>query len=219
VDDLGVRIEQGESGAPVSVARLTDRARVDHVTGGRFQLQRHRLRLPHSAVFGTKAIGAGTIGEESALKVGVAEESDRGIDGDERDQGIADRNHVGIFIVGRAVNQLDVREILEGKRPLRESVQPVVVFGSELIASPDGGRCCHGIEVIQCKESGGSFVVISADKNLPQRAGAINNFVGRSAVADDVAEVGHKIEGRSASHASLHGFQVGVNVAKQQYAQ
>ena len=94
----GFGIEQGEGGAPVSVARLSDRAGIDHVTRGRLQLQRDRLGLPDGAVFGTEAIGAGTVGEESALQVGVAEEGERSGERDERDERIADRNYVGIFV-------------------------------------------------------------------------------------------------------------------------
>ena len=33
VDDLGFRVEQGEGGAPISIAGLTDRAGIEQVTG------------------------------------------------------------------------------------------------------------------------------------------------------------------------------------------
>jgi hypothetical protein len=61
--------------------------------------------------------------------------------------------------------------------------------------------------------------VIAADKNLTQGARAIDDFIGRGSVADDVAEVSNKIEGRRPGDAGLQRFEVGVNVAKQQYAQ
>ena len=93
------------------------------------------------------------------------------------------------------------------------------MLGSKLIAGPDGGSGGHGIEVIQLKQAGCGFVVIAADKNFSQGSRAIDDFVGRGSVADDVAEVGYEIEGRSSGQAGLQGFKVGMNVAKQQYAQ
>ena len=77
VDDLRVGVEQCEGGAPVAVARLPDRAGIDQVSRRGLQLQRDGLGLPDRAVFGTEAIGAGTVGKESALQVGVAEEGQR----------------------------------------------------------------------------------------------------------------------------------------------
>ena len=117
------------------------------------------------------------------------------------------------------MHQLHVREILQGKRALRQRAQPFEMLGSELVAGPDGGGGGHGIEVIEFKQTGCGFVVIAADENLAQGTGAVDDFVGRGSVADDVAEVGDEIEGRSCGEAGLQGFKVGVNVAKQQYAQ
>src|SRR5208282_805638 len=99
VDDLGIRVKQGEGSAPVSVAGLSDGARIDHVARGGFHLQGNGLGFAYGAIFGTEAVGARTVGEESALQVGVAEKGDGGGDGDEWDQRIADRNHVGVFIL------------------------------------------------------------------------------------------------------------------------
>ncbi len=100
VDDLGFRVEQGEGSAPISVAGLSDGAGIDQVTRGRFQLQGDGLGLSDGAVLGTEAIGAGAVGEESTLQVGVSEEGDGRSERDERNQGVADRNHVGVFIAG-----------------------------------------------------------------------------------------------------------------------
>ena len=61
--------------------------------------------------------------------------------------------------------------------------------------------------------------MIAANENFTEVTGAFDNFVGRGSVADEVAEVGDEIEGRSRGEASLQGFEVSVNVAKQQYAQ
>ena len=58
VNDLGVRVEDSESGAPVSVPGLSDGAGIDHLTRGGFQLQRNGLGFAYRAIFGTEAVGA-----------------------------------------------------------------------------------------------------------------------------------------------------------------
>jgi len=74
VNHLRFSVEQGEGGAPVSITRLADRARVDHVTSSRLQLQRDRFVLSDRPVFGTKAVRTIAVGEKSALQVSVPEE-------------------------------------------------------------------------------------------------------------------------------------------------
>ncbi len=128
VDDVGFGIEQGEGGTPVAVAGLADGAGVNHVTRIRLQLQRDRLGLPDSAVFGTKAVGTATVGEESALQMRVAEKGERCGVRKERYERVSDGNDIDVFVAGRAVNQLCLREAFEGKRALRQSVQPFVVL-------------------------------------------------------------------------------------------
>jgi hypothetical protein len=98
-------------------------------------------------------------------------------------------------------------------------MQPIKVFWSELVAGPDGSGGGEGIEVIQFEQAGGGFVVIAADKDFAQAAGAIDNFVGRGTVTYDVAEVGYEVEGWRPGEAGFQGFEVGMNVTKQQYAQ
>ena len=90
---------------------------------------------------------------------------------------------------------------------------------SQLVARPDGGGRGHGIEIVEFEQAGCSFVVIAADENFPQATGAIDDFIGRRSVTHNVTEVYDVIEGGGGREASLQGFKVGVNVAKQQYAQ
>jgi hypothetical protein len=94
-----------------------------------------------------------------------------------------------------------------------------VVFGSELVAGPDGGGSGEGVEVVEREESGGGFVMIAADEDVAQTAGALDHLVGRCSVADYVAEVGDEIVGRSCGQAGFEGFEVGVNVAKKKDSQ
>lgn len=219
VNDLGVRVEECEGSSPVPVAGLSDGARIDHVARGGFHLQGNGLGFAYGAIFGTEAVGARTVGEESALQVGVAEEGDGRCDGDERDQRVADRNHVGVFILGRAVHDLHVGKVVQRARALRQGAQPFKMFGRKLIPGPNGSGRGHGIEVVEFQQAGGGFVVITADKDFSQVARPLDHFVGRGAVADHVAEVRDKIEWWSCGEAGLQGLQVGVNVAKQQYSQ
>ena len=93
------------------------------------------------------------------------------------------------------------------------------MLGSELVAGPDGGGGGHRIEVIELKQAGGGFVVIPANENFAKVAGSVDDFVGRGSVADDIAEVGDEIERWGGRKAGFQGFEVGVNVAEQQYLQ
>ena len=117
------------------------------------------------------------------------------------------------------MNQLHLREALEKERALRQSMQPVVMLAAQLVACPDGGGSGQGVEVIQFEQPGGGFVVIAANKNLSQAARAFDHLVGRSPVADDVAQVGHEIICRSRRKAGVQRFQIGMNVAKEQDSQ
>ncbi len=128
MDYLRFGIEQGESGAPVAVTWLADGAGIDHVTRVRLQLQRDRLGLSDGAVFGTETVGAGTVGEESTLQVGMAEEGDRRRFCEERDECVADGNDVNVLISGRAMDELGLRDTFQRDRALWQSVQPFVVL-------------------------------------------------------------------------------------------
>ncbi len=65
----------------------------------------------------------------------------------------------------------------------------------------------------------GGFVVIAADENFAQTAGAVDDFIGACAVTHDVAEIGNQIVRGSCRQAGFQGFEVGVNVAEKKYAQ
>ncbi len=102
---------------------------------------------------------------------------------------------------------------------MRQSVQPLVMLGSQLVACPDSGCRGHRIEVVKFEQAGCSLVVIAAHENLSETARAIDHFIRRSAVTDNVAEIGDKIERRSRREGCLQRFEVGVKIAKQEYAQ
>src|SRR5580700_4489814 len=116
------------------------------------------------------------------------------------------------------MDQLYRRKILQLLRTLRQGAEPVEIVGSELVARPDRGGRSHGVEIIKGDQAGRGFVVVAADENLPQLTGALGNFVGTGAVADNVAEICHQVERGSRGQAGFKRFEVGVNVAQQQYA-
>src|SRR5258708_33228811 len=89
----------------------------------------------------------------------------------------------------------------------------------ELVAGPDRRRGGQGVEVSQIEQASRRLVMIPADNNFSKAAGAVDDFVGRSAVPHNVAQVGYQIERWSCRQAGLQRFEIGVNVAKQQNAQ
>ena len=219
MDDLRVGVKEREGGSPVAIAGLSDAAGIDQVTGFRFQLQRNRFCLPDGAVFGTETVGSGFVRKKSALQMRVPEKSQGHGRSDQRRERITQRHYVFIFIVGGTMDQLHLRKILQWLRAVRQGAEPCEIVRRELVASPDGGGGSHGIEIIKGDQARCSFVVVAANENLPQVAGTLGNFVGTGAIADDVAEICHQVERRSSSQAGLQRFEVGMYVAKQQYAQ
>ena len=103
-------------------------------------MQRHDLSLAHRAVFRTEAVGGGAIGEESALQVRVSEKSQRHGQRDQRRERVSQRDDIFVFVVGRAVNQLNVGKVRHGNRALRQGAQPLEIFGRQFVARPDARR-------------------------------------------------------------------------------
>src|SRR5579863_7244045 len=61
--------------------------------------------------------------------------------------------------------------------------------------------------------------MVAANDNFSKAARALGDFIGRRSVTYDVAKIHDGIERGGAREASFQRFEVGVNVAKQQYAQ
>src|SRR5579863_8007214 len=61
--------------------------------------------------------------------------------------------------------------------------------------------------------------MVAANDNFSKAARALGDFIGRRSVTYDVAKIHDGIKRRGGREASLQRFEVGVNVAKQQYAQ
>ncbi len=216
VNHLGMAIEQGECRPPVAVAGLTDRTGIDQVSRGRLELQGNRFGLSYRAIFGTKAVRAVAIGKEPTLQMSMAKKSERGRLGEQGDQCVSQRNYVEIFVCGRTMHKLRLGKSFECERPLGQRLQPLVVLGSQLIARPDGRGRGQRIKVTELDQAGRRFVMIAADKHFSQPASALDNFVWRGAVADNVAKIRHEVILGCRSQTGFERFEVGVDVAEQQ---
>jgi hypothetical protein len=219
VNHLFVGVEDGESGTPVAVARLADRPWVDQISRRRFQVQRNGFGLADGSIFGTKSIGRGAVGKESALQVRVTEKCQRRGQSDQRGQRVAERDHVFVFVVRRAMDQLHIGEVRNRDRSLRQVMQPGEIVGSQFVTRPQRSGRGHGIEIAEVDQSGGGFVVVATHEALSQIAGTVGDFVGARAVPYNVAQVHRYIERRSGGKTSFESFKIGVNVAQNQYAQ
>src|SRR6202034_4537548 len=74
VDELRVRVEDSESGAPVAVAGLSHRAGIDQISRAGLQLQCDRFGLPYGLVLRTQAVGRGFTDKKSALQMRMSKE-------------------------------------------------------------------------------------------------------------------------------------------------
>lgn len=117
------------------------------------------------------------------------------------------------------MDQLHLGEIRQGNGALRQGAEPAEIFRRQFVASPDGGRRSHGIEIVEVQEAGDGFVVIAAYEDFPQVTRTGGHFIGTGAVADDVSEVYHRVERGGGGEAGFESFEICVDVAQQQYSQ
>src|ERR1700675_1045288 len=147
----------------------------------------------------------------------VPEESDGHWICDEWRDGIADANHVFIFVERGAVYELEVRQFVEVDRALGERAKPCEIFGSELFARPEGGEACRGIELFEIHQAANGLVVIAAHKDASNRLSAGDDFVGIPPIANRIAEIDNQIMSGSRSQTGVQRFEVAMNVAEKKY--
>src|SRR5712671_1895225 len=90
--------------------------------------------------------------------------------GHQRRNRVANADQVFVFVVSRAVDELYVRKFVDLQRTLRKFTEPVEIFGSELVASPERGESCRSVEFGQVHQSADCLVVVAADEKFSQRA-------------------------------------------------
>ena len=222
--------EDGEGGAPVEVAGLADGAGIDEVTGsgregdgGGFGLGEIAGGVGEGGGTGpgdggTKFVPAVAYLREAPLDVGVAEEGDGGGHLLERGPGVAGGEDVAVLVERGAVGAGDAG-FGRTDGALRELLEPGEVFGGELVVGPGGGGSGDGVEAEGGGEAAADAVVIAADDEGLERADAVDDLVGSSAVADEVAEVpDFVVEAFGCGKDGFESFEVGVNVREDESA-
>lgn len=214
--DAGGCVVHGEGSAPVAVARLADRTRIDHVSESAANRQLDGFGLANGFVVGIETFALFSRGiharDEAALEMSVAKKCE----GDGRllqqAQRFGRRDDVFIFVGRGTVDKLDICDAFHSHGTVREGPQPLEVFGRELVARPfDGGRG-DGVEIERVHEAAHGFVMIAAHKKLAEAARMRDNFVGAGAVADNVAKVHDYVMSRGGSQACFQSFEISVNI-------
>ena len=132
--------------------------------------------------------------------------------------GIAGAHHIFIFIQRRPVDELNPRQFVDVHRTLRKLAQPLEIFGTELIPSPERGESSDRVEVLKIHETANRFVVIAPHEHMSQRLRFRNDFVGIAAVADSIAKIDDKVIGRSGGQTRIQRLQVAMYVAQKKNA-
>src|SRR5262249_39714902 len=72
--------------------------------------------------------------------------------------------------------------------------------------------------IVQLHQSGCSLVMIPPDKQLSQLTRPVRHLIRAGSITDDVAQIHNRIERWRGRQTGVESFQVGMNVAGQQYA-
>src|ERR1700689_3587854 len=116
------------------------------------------------------------------------------------------------------MHQLHLGEIRHRNRSLRQGAEPFQILGCQFVARPDGGCGGHGIEIVEIHDAGSGLVMIAAHESFSQLPGTLSHVVGTGAVAHNVPKIYHYIKRRRRRERSVKRFEIGVDVAEQQYA-
>jgi hypothetical protein len=101
---------------------------------------------------------------------------------------------------------------------LGQGIQVSKVVGRQLLVVPQIGLAGVGIEIAQVKLAQGGPVVVAGNADVLSRAQELNTGVGVRTVAYDVSETPYCIYRSNVIENCLEGFQVAVNVGKNQVA-
>jgi len=148
----------------------------------------------------------------------VSEERHYGWSRHQRFHRVTYGHDIFIFIDGRSVHKLHIRQSFDPHWALRQRTQPLQILRSELIVGPLRSQSGHGIKIGDVDQTAHRLVVITADKELAQLARARNNFVGTRPIAHDIAQIEDQVERGSGREASIKSFEIAMNIAKQKYA-
>src|SRR5215471_17373889 len=147
-------VVQGKGGARVAVARLADRARIDHVPG-RWSQRQLKLLVTLWRLVSRRddaLVLLDVVNPVPALKMCMPEESQRHARAAQDRVSVGGRQHVFIFIAWRSMDALQVLQWRE--RALRQLAQELQVAWRKLLTGPKRRQSGNGIEVIQLSDTG-----------------------------------------------------------------
>ncbi len=157
-DGRGGEIGDGESGAGVAIARLTNGPGIEKILGGRFDAKQGKgiARAGPKVEYGNLIIAEG----KASLHVSVPEEGDGSGGIDQGIDGLDGTEDIFILIAKSAV---DEGEALEGNGAGRQLKKEGLVGGSELGTGPKSGDASDGIEILGVFDAAGGLIVIAAN--------------------------------------------------------
>jgi hypothetical protein len=153
------------------------------------------------------------IERESPLDVAMAEKSKRHGETEKRFEGVGDTDQVLIFIEGRAMCKLHIRETVDGKRAVGESAQPFEVLRRQGIVCPSRCHCSDRIKPLDAGNTGAGAVMVPPDVNLADLPYPLYDLIRAGAVADYVTQVYSYVVGRRRLKASLKCFKIPMDIA------
>ena len=134
-------------------------------------------------------------------------------------QRVFNADHVSVFIIGRAVHELDSRQIRNRNGSLRKRAQPFKVIAGQLVAVPERGQAGYRIKTLDRINPSHYFVVVAADESSAKLPHARRDFIWTGVVSDDIAQVDHNVCRWRDGQARLQCFQIAVDVTQEKYAQ
>src|SRR5260370_3926034 len=157
--------------------------------------------------------------EEGSLNMCVAKKNYAHARADQSRECVLNHNYIAVFVIRRAMYELDAEKLGESDRPLWQCAQPFEVIAGKLRTIPKGRHPSHRIKGLHIVQSGDDFVVIAPDERSPEFTRLGCDLVGAGAVADNVTQIHDGIMRRRSRQRSFQSFQVAMNVTDEKYAQ
>ena len=218
-DRASIRIEKRKGCAPVAVARLSDRARIDHIRRTAFKMKIPGLFGRDTRVFRIESFSQSCPHAKYTLNVRVTEERERDLGVRKRGQCVLQIDHIAVFVIGCAVYQANIGKMGKSHWTFGEFAKPRQMIRIEVIAIPQRRESGDRVEVFDIFKSGDHLVMIAANKNIAEAANSRSHLIRAGGVTDDVSKVENAIVRRGSGEARFQRFQVAVYVAEKKYAQ
>src|SRR5207248_7414340 len=103
-------------------------------------------------------------------------------------QRVFNADHVSVFIIGRAMHELNSRQLRNNHRSMWQRTQPVKMIAGQLIAVPECGEAGDRIKTLDRINAGHYFIVIPANNGPADLAHARRDLIWTGVVSDDIAK-------------------------------